>query len=114
MTSPNPWQALRAPSTVTGMAADHYAQIVTPRGSTVVFPNLDEQDAERIAAEYGPPSEFPVAHPVEAAEKRPCGRCGGAGGWEETVETTSKSGSKVVTKKWVNCRPCGGTGSVPK
>lgn len=113
MSFPFSWQAGRTPSTVRGMTADHYAQITTPRGSTVVFPDLTTQQATDIAEQYGSPSEFPK--PLTASsEKTTCERCDGAGGWEETVETKSKHGSTVITMKWVNCRPCGGTGRLPK
>ncbi|MFD9950794.1 hypothetical protein ACFWYW_58530 [Nonomuraea sp. NPDC059023] len=109
----NGWQNAIHPPTVGHMdltGRDHHATITTPRGSKVVMPFLTEEEAADIAEQYGPPSELP--QPQTAAKGDPCGQCGGAGGWETTVETKSKDGSVVITKKWVNCRPCGGTGTL--
>jgi hypothetical protein len=94
---------------------DHFAQIVSPRGSVVSMPFLTAAEAEGIAEQYGPPAE-PLPRPEQAASKdqQDCGRCGGQGYWYETVEVETKSGGKVTTQKRVNCRPCGGTGRVPK
>lgn len=106
--SPNPgWRP-----TVEGMTPadrDHYARITTLRGSVVTIPNLTEQQAQAIADQHGP-----AERPALTADKKKttCSRCQGAGGWEEEVRTKSSGGSEVVTKKWVNCRPCGGTGQV--
>jgi hypothetical protein len=92
---------------------DHYASITTLRGSVVTIPNLTEEQAAGVAARYGPPAER--VPPAEASEStKQCGRCSGAGGWNEPVEVETGSGGKVVTQKWVNCRSCGGTGRVPK
>jgi hypothetical protein len=92
---------------------DHFAILTTLRGSVVSLPNLTEDQADAVAAQYGPPAER--VPPAEASEStKQCGRCSGAGGWNEPVEVETGSGGKVVTQKWVNCRPCGGTGRVPK
>jgi hypothetical protein len=94
---------------------DHFATITTPAGSVVTVPFLTEQQAEKVAEQYGPPAE-PLPQPVEAAkgETESCGNCGGNGYWYESVEVETPSGGKVVTNRRVNCRPCGGTGKVPK
>jgi hypothetical protein len=90
---------------------DHYAEITTPRGSVVSFTGTaDEMNA--VADQYGAPSEFPRAGSGGEDQKKPCGKCNGAGGWNETVKVKTPSGGEVVTQKWVNCRPCGGTGKV--
>lgn len=91
---------------------DHFATITTPRGSVVHFPFLTEEQAQDIADQYGPTAE--PAPQVVVGEKRTCSRCHGAGGWNENVTVKTPSGGEVVTQKWVNCRPCGGTGQVPK
>jgi hypothetical protein len=93
--------------------ADHFVTYTTPRGSTVTLPNLTEtqRDAAVAALDPGPVLTEAAGKP---AEKQTCGRCGGAGGWHETVTTKTGSGGTVTTQKWVNCRPCGGSGQVPK
>jgi len=91
---------------------DHYARVVTPRGSVVHFPNLTEEQAADVAAAYGPPAEHvPLA--AASDDTQQCGRCQGAGHWYEDVEVSTPTGGKVVTQKRVNCRACGGTGRVP-
>jgi hypothetical protein len=92
---------------------DHFASITTLRGSVVTIPNLTEEQAAEVAARYGPPVEY--TPPAEASDDtQQCDRCDGAGGWNEPVEVETGSGGKVVTQKWVNCRPCGSSGRVPK
>ncbi|MER7063910.1 hypothetical protein [Streptomyces albidoflavus] len=113
----NSWQEALQGFTVGGMGAperDYHATITTPRGSVVVMPFLTEQEADDVARQYGPTSEPPAVQEAAKGEKQSCSRCGGSGGWNEEVRTTTPSGSVVVTKKWVNCRQCGGTGQVPK
>jgi hypothetical protein len=91
---------------------DHFASITTLRGSVVTVPFLTEEQASGVAAQYGPPAErVPLAEASDAT--RQCGRCSGAGGWAENVEVDTPSGGKIATQRWVNCRPCGGTGRVP-
>lgn len=116
----------RSTPTVNGMSADNFVSYTTPRrttptgavvgGSTVVLPNLtaEQQAAAVHALERDGQTE--AATPQEAAkgETTSCGKCGGAGGWNEPVETKTGGGGTVVTQKWVNCRPCGGSGQVPK
>lgn len=93
---------------------DHFATITTPSGSVVSMPFLTEQQAADIADQYGPPVQ-PLPPRTEAAnDTQPCRRCDGNGYWYETVEVETPSGGKVTTQKRVNCRPCGGTGQVPK
>lgn len=93
---------------------DHFATIKTPAGSVVHFPFLAAQEADGIAEQYGPPPE-PLPPRVEAdGDRKTCQKCSGNGHWYETVEVTTPSGGKVTTQKRVNCRTCGGTGSVPK
>ncbi|TMS00220.1 hypothetical protein [Nonomuraea basaltis] len=94
--------------------SDHFATITTPAGSVVHFPFLTGQEAGQIAQQYGPPTEPLPPHIEAGKDKQPCGKCGGQGHWYETVEVESPSGSKVTTQKRVNCRTCGGTGSIPK
>jgi DnaJ-class molecular chaperone len=89
---------------------EHYAHITTPRGSVVSFTGTAEQMAA-VTDAYGPPAEAPDRAGGDD-QKRPCSRCNGAGGWYETVKVPTPSGGEVVTQKWVNCRPCGGTGKV--
>lgn len=91
------------------MHPDHFASITTPKGSVVTIPGLTEEQADDIAAQYGPIAE-PVAPVESSGDEERCGRCSGAGGWFEEVKVTTPSGGEVVTRKWVNCRPCGGTG----
>lgn len=74
-----------------------------------MFTGTAEQ-MDAIAQQYGP-SSAPVPRPDTAAG-RTCSKCRGAGGWYETVRVKTPSGGEVVTQKWVNCRPCGGTGKV--
>lgn len=93
---------------------DHFATITTPSGSVVHFPNLTEREAGRVAEQYGPPAEPLPPRTETADDKQPCGRCQGQGYWYEPVEVTSPEGSKVTTQRRVNCRPCGGTGRIPK
>ncbi|MFF0864137.1 hypothetical protein ACFYUV_20430 [Nonomuraea sp. NPDC003560] len=78
-----------------------------------MIPNLTAEQAQGVADQYGPPAD-PIPRPVESADTKDCGRCGGQGYWYETVEVTTPSGGTVTTQKRVNCRPCGGTGQVPK
>lgn len=93
---------------------DHFATITTPAGSVVHIPNLTETEADAIARQIGPPPR-PLPRPdASATDQKDCGKCGGDGYWYEEVETETPSGSKVTTKKRVNCRPCGGTGKLPK
>jgi hypothetical protein len=93
---------------------DHFASITTPSGSVVTFPFLTGPQADDIAHQYGPPAE-PIPRPdAAAAEEQDCRKCDGQGYWYETVTVTSPEGSKVITQKRVNCRPCGGTGKIPK
>ena len=97
------------------MDRDHFARIVTPHGSVVEIRNLTEGQAAHIEGQFAGEVDTPLpVSPDELAETATCGRCQGAGGWNEPVEVTTPSGGKVVTQKWVNCRPCGGTGRVPK
>ncbi len=92
---------------------DHFAAYTTPLGSTVTLPFLTEQQAAEIAEQMAP--SVPPARPDAAAgETTTCGQCQGAGGWHEKVEVKTPSGGTVITQKWVNCRPCGGTGQLPK
>jgi hypothetical protein len=92
---------------------DHFAAITTPRGSVVSLPFLTQEEAAEVADQFEPPAE-PVT-PIEAGkETQQCSRCNGAGGWNEEVRTKTGKGGEVVTQKWVNCRPCGGTGRVSK
>lgn len=93
---------------------DRFAAITTPAGSVVYFPFLTEQQADDIAAQYGPPAE-PIPPRTEAAgDTQDCSNCDGQGYWYETVEVDTPSGGKVTTQKRVNCRPCRGSGKVPK
>lgn len=89
---------------------EHFAQITTPRGSIVHFTGTAQQ-MNAIREQYGPVAEPPAA-PADAASgnQKQCGQCQGKGGWYETVKVKTPSGGEVVTQKWVNCRPCGGTG----
>lgn len=93
---------------------DHFAEITTPRGSKVVLQGLTEAHAATIAAQFAEPN---VGHDEGMTEwagnTKTCERCQGAGGWNERVETKTAGGGTVVTQRWVNCRPCGGTGQVP-
>lgn len=92
---------------------DHFAEIITPRGSRVFLQNLTEGHAAAIAAQFAEPEVSRSESVTEWAEEtKTCERCQGAGGWHENVETKTSGGGTVVTKKWVNCRPCGGTGQV--
>ncbi|MGP3917710.1 hypothetical protein [Nonomuraea sp. 10N515B] len=95
---------------------DHFATITTPRGSTVHFPFLTQDEARDIAEQYGPTAD--PAPKIDAAKeetpKQLCGQCRGAGGWYEDVKVKTPSGGEVVTRKWVGCRPCGGSGRLPK
>lgn len=70
--------------------------LTTPRGSKVSLPGLSPAQADAVEAALR--SDTPAV--VEAAK----------GGWTEKVETKTKGGGTVVTDKWVNCRPCNGTG----
>jgi hypothetical protein len=73
---------------------------------------LTQEEAEAVANQFEPPAE--PATPIEAGkETQQCGRCSGAGGWNEEVRIKTGKGGEVVTQRWVNCRPCGGTGRVP-
>ncbi|MET8985782.1 hypothetical protein ABZW49_10075 [Nonomuraea wenchangensis] len=93
---------------------DHFATLTTPSGSVVHFPNLTGPQADGIAEQYGPPAEPLPLRTESAGDVQQCKRCQGQGYWYETVEVTSPEGSKVTTQKRVNCRPCGGTGQIPK
>ncbi|MFF0867611.1 hypothetical protein ACFYUV_38020 [Nonomuraea sp. NPDC003560] len=93
---------------------DRFASIITPAGSVVTLPFLTEQQAQGVAAQYGPLAESLPRHVQGAAEEKDCSRCQGQGSWEETVEVKTPSGGTVTTRRRVNCRPCGGTGKVPK
>jgi DnaJ-class molecular chaperone len=93
---------------------DHFATISTPRGSVVNFPFLTAEQAQDVADQYGPTAQ-PAPRPEAAkGESQTCGRCQGAGGWYENVTVKTPSGGEVVTQKWVNCRPCRGTGQIAK
>jgi hypothetical protein len=96
------------------MARDHFAQITTPYGSVVTLTGLTKKEAAEVARDAT--SDRPVPRsdrPARGdAETRQCTNCQGRGGWMEKVETTTPSGSTVVTQKWVNCRPCKGMGTV--
>lgn len=92
---------------------DHFAELTTPRGSKVVLQGLTEAHAAAVAAQFAEPDANRDAATEWAGKTKTCGRCQGAGGWHENVETKTAGGGTVVTKKWVNCRPCGGTGQVP-
>lgn len=88
------------------MDTDHFARIVSPRGSVVTIPYLSEEQAADVAAQYGPVAE-PVAPSAASEDEGVCGSCNGAGGWFEEVKVKTPSGGEVVTQKWVNCRACG-------
>ncbi|MEU8152004.1 hypothetical protein [Nonomuraea sp. NPDC048901] len=91
---------------------DHFADITTPRGSHVFLQGLTEAQAAAVTAQFAQPDAPEDATVNEWADKKQCDRCQGAGGWHETVETPTAGGGTVVTKKWVNCRPCKGSGEV--
>lgn len=93
---------------------DHFASITTPGGSVVTVSFLTEQQAAGIADQYGPPAEPLPPRTETAGDTQDCTQCGGQGYWYETVEVETPSGGKVTTQKRVNCRPCRGTGQVPK
>lgn len=80
--------------------------LTTPRGSKVSLPGLSPAQADAVEAAL----RSDTSAVVEAAKGDPCDSCGGKGGWTEKVETKTKGGGTVVTDKWVNCRPCNGTG----
>lgn len=92
---------------------DHFAEITTPRGSRVFLQGLTEAQAAIIAAQFAEPEAQQDSAVTEwAGEKKRCDNCQGAGRWEETVETKTAGGGTVVTKRWVTCRPCRGSGEV--
>lgn len=93
---------------------DHFAEITTPRGSHVFLQGLTEAEASAVAAQFAEPEVSKEESVTEwAGSTKTCERCQGAGGWNEKVETKTPGGGTVVTQKWVNCRPCRGTGQVP-
>lgn len=91
--------------------ADYHVTYTTPRGSTVVLPFLTKEQRDAAVESL---SGGDVTPPEFAGETKTCGQCSGAGGWYETVTVKTPSGGTITTQKWVNCRPCGGTGQVPK
>jgi len=93
-------------------APDHFVSYETSRGSTVVLTGLTEAQRDEAAAALTP--DPPAVRPVTAAGTKACGQCSGAGGWYESVTVKTGSGGTVTTQKWVNCRPCGGSGQVSK
>lgn len=92
------------------MTRDHFAAITTPRGSVVTLTGLTQDEAATIARNAA--SDRP-AERAEGEGATQCGNCQGKGGWTEKVETTTPSGTTVVTEKWVSCRPCKGMGTIP-
>lgn len=92
--------------------AEHYVSHTTLRGSVITITGLTEKQAADATSALT--SDRPVARPEAGTETQTCSRCQGAGGWMETVVVKTSSGGTVTTQKWVNCRPCGGTGQVPK
>lgn len=91
--------------------ADHFVSYTTPRGSVVTLPGLTEEQRDAAVATL---TTEPVEAPQTAAETTQCGKCGGQGYWMERRETKTATGGTVVTYVRVNCRPCGGSGQVPK
>lgn len=85
----------------------------TLRGSVVTLPFLTVEQRDAAVENLSAPPVEPLTLP-EAAETKACGQCQGNGGWTEQQEQTSANGSVVIVPVWVNCRPCGGTGKVPK
>jgi len=92
------------------MARDYFAQITTPYGSVVALTRLTRQEAAAIARVAV--SDRPVVDRTED-EDRECPSCGGRGGRLEKIGTRAPGRSIVITDRWVNCRPCAGTGASP-
>lgn len=84
-----------------------FARITSAKGSVVTIPFLTDEQADDVAAQYGPVAEPVPPSAASDDQEESCRQCGGQGGWYEDVKVTTPSGGEVVTKKWVNCRPCG-------
>lgn len=94
--------------------AMHTVTVTTPRGSAVVLPFLTAEQRDAAVANLSPGLPPEPVEELAAGETQTCGRCQGAGGWNEQKEQSTAGGGKVVVAVWVNCRPCGGTGRTPK
>ncbi len=92
------------------MANDYFVTYTTPRGSVITLPFLSEQQKNAVVAALHPGP----ARELTTRDNETCNQCQGAGGWHEVVEFKTSSGATVTTRKWVNCRRCGGTGQTPK
>lgn len=92
------------------MENDHFVTYTTPRGSVITVPFLTEQQRNAVIAALHPGPEGGLT----GVDSETCNRCQGVGGWHEVVEFKTSTGATVVTRKWVNCHQCGGTGETPK
>lgn len=89
-------------------AAQHYVTIPAAGGSKVTFPFLTADQADAVEARF---AQEP-GQPVQAGETKTCPSCGGAGGWNETVQQKTKSGGTTSITVWKKCHRCHGSGQV--